>query len=190
MGHLEIEFKTLLSVDDFKRLMHQYFQNSQMISQENIYIDTHDFALRDRRMMLRIRQIQDTYMMTLKKQISHGVLEFDGTIEPPALDTHIEFIPHNILEQLHAHGIDSRALRIQGQLHTYRLEKTIAAGLLVLDKSEYCGIVDYELEFEAHDYDSGKVFFDAFLSSHNIAKLSDIPKSERFYRTLYKEKEA
>lgn len=190
MGHLEIEFKTLLSVKDYKWLMQQYFQTSQMISQENIYIDTDDFALRERRMMLRIRRIEDIYIMTLKKQITHGVLEFDGTIDSPALNTHIDYIPHNILDQFHAHSIDSGALRIQGQLHTYRLEHTIAAGLLVLDKSEYCGIVDYELEFEAHDYDAGKAFFDEFLSDHNIAKRSDIPKSERFYRTLYKEKEA
>ncbi len=190
MGHLEIEFKTLLSVEDYHRLFQQYFMNSQMISQENIYIDTDDFALRERRMLLRVRRIEDTYMMTLKKQISHGVLEFDGTIDSPAPENHIDYIPHNILAHLHAHDIDVDALRIQGQLHTYRLENTIAAGLLVLDKSEYCGIVDYELEFEAHDYEAGKAFFDAFLSTHNIAKLSDIPKSERFYRTLYKEKEA
>lgn len=188
MGHLEIEFKTLLSAEEFNKLLELYFQHSSMISQENIYIDTDDFALRARHMLLRIRRIKDTYMMTLKKQISHGVLEFDGTIDTPSLNNYIDFIPHNILEQLHSHDISIDDLRIQGQLHTNRLEKTIDDGLLVLDKSEYCGITDYELEFEAHEYNAGKAFFKRFLKNHNITERSDIPKSERFYRTLYKEK--
>ena len=188
MGHLEIEFKTLLTAEEFDRLALQHFQESTMISQENIYIDTHDFELRRRRMMLRIRHINDTYIMTLKKPVQSGVLEFDGTIDSPPDKEHVYFIPHNILEQLDAHGVEARDLRIQGQLHTYRLEKIIDAGLLVLDKSEYSGTTDYELEFEAHEFETGKAFFSQFLRTHALVQRSDIPKSERFYRTLYKEK--
>lgn len=188
MSHLEIEFKTLLSLEEFKALRQQYFQHFDEISQKNIYIDTDNFDLRAHRMMLRIRCIDKSYMMTLKKQISHGVLEFDGTINTAQFINPMNDIPQNILEQLIQHAIDVAALRIQGELHTYRLEKKLHKGLLVLDKSEYSGITDYELEFEAHDYNEGRAFFADFLRDNNIVERSDIPKSERFYRTLYKEK--
>ena len=188
MAHLEIEFKTLLNKKTFDRLRDTYFVNASLISQENIYIDTDDFDLRRNRMMLRVRVIDETHIMTLKKPVSGGILEFDGTIEEPINSNLLKQMPQNIADELNAHDIDISALKVQGSLHTERLETAAEVGLLVLDKSTYLNTVDYELEFEAHEYDSGEIYFKQFLERNQIETRSDLPKSERFYRTLYKEK--
>lgn len=188
MPHLEIEFKTLIDYNHFNRLKNRYFLDSTLISQTNIYVDTDDFQIRAQHMMLRVRVIGESYIMTLKKPVSGGILEFDGTIEAPTDKNLVDLIPNNIKEELSKHDINLTGIKVQGELHTERLETTVDAGLLVLDKSAYLDIVDYELEFEAHAYDSGEIYFKQFLVENNIETRSDLPKSERFYRTLYKEK--
>ena len=59
----------------------------------------------------------------------------------------------NILEQ--DFNILENELKVLGNLTTYRLETEYQNELLVLDKSEYLGKTDYELEFEVHSYDEG-----------------------------------
>lgn len=189
MAHLEIEFKTLLDKKTYERLKDTYFLNASLVSQENIYIDSDDFTLRQNHMMLRVRVIGNTHMMTLKKPVSGGILEFDGTIKVQTEHKLLTQIPKNIADALKTHDIDVASLKVQGNLHTERLETAVAAGLLVLDKSTYLNTVDYELEFEAHEYDSGEIYFKQFLEDNHIETRSDLPKSERFYRTMYKEKE-
>ena len=58
-------------------------------------------------------------------------------------------------------------LKVLGNLTTYRLETEYQNELLVLDKSEYLGKTDYELEFEVHSYDEGiqnlKVYFNILI---------------------------
>lgn len=188
MTHLEIEFKTLLDFNTYQRLKDMYFSDSALISQNNIYVDTDAFEIRAQYMMLRLRVINGLYMMTLKKPVSGGILEFDGTIEVPKDNNFSGVVPSEIREQLTLHGIDVDDLKIQGELHTERFETRVNAGLLVLDKSTYLDVVDYELEFEADAFERGQAYFKQFLVDNDIMTKSDLPKSERFYRTLYKEK--
>ena len=52
-------------------------------------------------------------------------------------------------------------------------------GIMYVDRCEYCGTVDYELEFEVTDYDIGANQFDTFLNEHDIPKLATRRKSDR-----------
>ena len=61
-----------------------------------------------------------------------------------------------------------------------RHEITLAEGLLVLDKTTFINdIVDYELEFETKDYETGLVAFKDLLEENNIDKNPAKPKIAR-----------
>ena len=63
---------------------------------------------------------------------------------------------------------------------TLRHEITLAEGLLVLDKTTFINdIVDYELEFETKDYETGLVAFKDLLEENNIDKNPAKPKIAR-----------
>ena len=64
MNHLEIEYKTMLTEDEHKRLL-IFFDHVQPIFQVNYYIDSADFALREARMALRVRTTPDAAELPL-----------------------------------------------------------------------------------------------------------------------------
>ena len=54
MDHLEIEYKTLLTKNEYQQLL-PLFSKIKATKQINYYIDTADFSIRDAKMALRIR---------------------------------------------------------------------------------------------------------------------------------------
>ncbi len=54
-------------------------------------------------------------------------------------------------------------------------------GIMYIDRCEYCGTVDYELEYEVTDYDIGAYQFNTFLNEHAIPKLATRRKSDRAF---------
>ena len=65
MNHLEIEFKTLLTKEEYDSLR-DFFKEQPPIRQTNHYIDTPDQAIRNHQMALRIRTLADRAELTLK----------------------------------------------------------------------------------------------------------------------------
>lgn len=57
----EIEYKQLLTRDEYDALRNEYFNTLKPFTQKNHYIDTPDFALAEHLMALRIREIKDDY---------------------------------------------------------------------------------------------------------------------------------
>ncbi|NGW67928.1 CYTH domain-containing protein, partial [Staphylococcus aureus] len=93
--HLEIEFKTLVSPQDFKRLIdHFAIQKTDFFTQTNHYFDTDDFQLKAQRMGLRIRVLADRGELTLKVPAPEGLLEIN---DPLSLETANHFIKRNHL---------------------------------------------------------------------------------------------
>ena len=75
--HLEIEFKTLVSPQDFKRLIDHFAIQNGLFTQTNHYFDTDDFQLKAQRMGLRIRVLADRGELTLKVPAPEGLLEIN-----------------------------------------------------------------------------------------------------------------
>ena len=74
--HIEIEYKNLLTKQDFERLV-QFFkiESNQFFTQQNHYFDTTDFRLKKSGSALRIREKNETYELTLKQPAAEGKLE-------------------------------------------------------------------------------------------------------------------
>lgn len=186
MSILEIEYKTLLTMDEFKRLDSLY-QHIKPINQTNYYIDTPDFALKSKRLSLRVRTYSDRAELTLKIPQTVGNLEHNQDLtldEVKALKQDFTLPQGLIFEELLAQGVDTNRLGILGHLTTRRREVTLPIGLLAIDSNRYAHITDYELELEVADAEQGEKDFQAFLDQYQITFKYAKSKVARFATTL------
>lgn len=182
----EIEFKQILNQDTYSKIYELYFKNRSPFKQTNFYIDTENFKLKKHQAALRIRVKDDMYEMTLKIPAEVGLTEYNHSVNiEPKLDMSLQLsqLPKdikNILE--HDFNILENELKVLGNLTTYRLETDYQNELLVLDKSEYLGKTDYELEFEVHSYDEGYSKFKSLLQHFNLQHQKPLNKVQRFFQ--------
>lgn len=193
MIETEIEFKNLITSNQFKQIRDSLFIDITPFYQTNFYIDTEDLQIRKNILMLRIRELEDRFVLTLKvPNEAHVITEYHQITDESVLEkTNIDEsdLGADIINVLKERNIDTNTLKIQGQLETIRYERTYKNGLLVLDESQYFGETDYELEFEAKNVSDGKVVFNEILDHYDIQRTEEVVKSERFYRKLVERKD-
>ncbi|WP_066395091.1 CYTH domain-containing protein [Neobacillus mesonae] len=187
--NLEIEFKNMLTKQEYEKLLHTFrIDEKQIFIQENHYFDTPEFALKNIESALRIRRKKDQFEMTLKQPASIGLLETNQQINKDEAAEAIQFgrLPSgkikNILEEK---GISFTAIQYFGSLVTKRVEMKYEIGLLVLDHSLYLNKEDYELEYEVKDYQTGKDAFIKLLQDNRIPERKTMNKIRRFYQEKY-----
>lgn len=185
---LEIEYKNLLTEDEYKRLRQAFdMEQQEPFLQINHYFETSDLQLKANQSALRIREKENTWVLTLKEPHPEGLLETNELLDPKDADTWLKngFGPSEEVEvRLKDMGIDVEQLHYLGQLTTNRIEKKVRNGLLVLDKSQYLGVIDYELEFEVQEKRRGYQDFENLLKEYEISKRETPNKIERFYKLL------
>lgn len=187
MNHLEIEFKTLLTKEEYDSLK-DFFKEQPPIRQTNHYIDTPDQAIRDHQMALRIRTLADRAELTLKVPQEAGHFEYNQAL---TFDQVEYFLSNKKLPQgeiasfLSDLGIPLAALDVWGSLETERREKRIPKGLLAFDRSRYNSIEDYELEMEV-DAASDETYFHEFLKEKQIEYKPAKSKVARLAQSLLK----
>lgn len=190
MTNLEIEYKTLLTLDEFRRLDSLY-QHVKAFEQTNYYLDTPHFDLRTKRLSLRIRTFLDMAELTLKIPQAVGNMEYNQilTLDEARKIRQTVILPEGLIrEKLLEADLDLDQLTILGQLTTRRREVQLDIGLLAIDSNHYAGIKDYELELEVADPDQGKADFDQFLDKHQIDFKYAKSKVARFAVTLKHQK--
>ncbi|MGT2895389.1 CYTH domain-containing protein [Streptococcus entericus] len=188
MTNLEIEYKTLLTIDEFRRLDGLY-QQFKPIQQTNYYIDSADFILKSKRLSLRIRTYVDRAELTLKIPQDIGNLEFNQSLDLETVKSlKQEFIiPDGLIrDKLLEKKVPLDALSILGHLTTRRREVPLDIGLLAIDSNIYADIKDYELELEVTDAEQGLADFERFLDKHQINFKYAKSKVARFASTLKK----
>lgn len=179
---MEIEFKNLLEESEYNQLMEHYNKKSSSVWQANDYFDTPTFELRNHGAALRIREKKSGLVLTLKEPKDDGLLETHVSLsETEAEDLFQYGLIHSneMKSQLENFNLSS-SLEHLGRLETERFEQQLEAGLLVLDKSRYLGVTDYELEFEVTDYATGKQAFEDLLQSNGIPQRQTKNKIVRF----------
>ncbi|MFC4712643.1 CYTH domain-containing protein [Planococcus dechangensis] len=166
---LEIEFKNMLTKEEYVKLLAD--TQKTPISQTNHYFDTPDFQLRGKKSALRIRQIEEHYECTLKTPAPAGNYETTDKLTSAQAEDILkgkQFDAPEVRAELEQLNVSPAALKLIGSLTTYRAEIEYAGGLLVLDHSQYCGIEDFELEYEVTDEASGKEAFFTLLKEKAI----------------------
>ena len=186
MKHLEIEMKTLLSEEEYDRLLAQ-FSEVAPITQRNYYLDTPDFYLRQHKIAMRIRTFDTSAELTIKIPQEVGNMEYNQALtleEANACLEECELPQGLIFDELSNRGVSLSDWVVLGCLTTVRFEKETAIGLMALDKSSYFDIVDYELELEVENGDQGSLDFKEFLQANDIEYKKAPSKLVRFIENM------
>lgn len=160
--NIEIEAKVLIEKEGFEKVKKLYedYANSAYI-QTNYYIDTPDFLLRKNGVGLRIRCFENKYVMTLKTPLSEGLLEKTENItkEEYRLMRDQSIFPENKIKSfIIMLGFEIEQLKILTSLKTERIDIAFESGMFSIDRNEYSGKIDYELEKESNNLKSGEDF--------------------------------
>ena len=186
----ELEKKLLLTEDEYDYLMERFVYESPLIqkpivTQINYYFDTDDFSMNRRNTTCRIRLKGGKYRATMKKHSSGG---------DQSTETEME-----IRNGLESNAFTDMGLKLQGELVTKRcvvFKDTDCE--VVLDKNEYLGHTDYELEVEytqEHEKDAQailNIFRDMLtrrkcflVYKESLKDAPDVPsKSSRFFERM------
>lgn len=175
--NIEIEFKTPLEESKYHELLSLLELENNIFKQTNFYFDTEDLFFRQEKIVLRIRKKGDHfYKITSKSHSDQGAYEQHVLLdETEALD-----MIENGFNTSKYFDYDKK-VKLLGTLDNYRVSTPYKDGELFLDKCEYYGITDYELEYEVDNYEAGKKCFEEFLKIHGIEPKPSIRKSERVY---------
>lgn len=157
---IEIEYKILLTKEIFFHILKDYQdQIKKDYIQTNYYLD-HPL-LQDKKYMLRIREKNQKYELTLKRPVGQHRLETNIDIDIQTKDKilHHQRVDNEIMEILRNEGIDPLELENQFSLTTHRYDIPLKYGMLSLDENDYLDIKDYELEYEVIDEKKGYQHF-------------------------------
>ncbi|EDO1151851.1 CYTH domain-containing protein [Listeria innocua] len=187
---LEIEFRNLLTKEEYDRLIEDFrIKEDDFFEQTNFYLDTADFGLKERNSALRIRQLETQYQLTLKTPEARGLMETTQILaadQASAITDGANIPVGPVRDTLKEIGINHEDLQVFGSLKTIRAEKDYKKGLLVFDKNFYGSISDFDLEYEVSDYVKGKEIFDKLLKEYQITNHPAENKVARFYNHVYK----
>lgn len=173
---LEIEYKNLLTKLEYQNLLEITNLTKENIhEQTNIYFDTKNGILKEKKQGLRIRLLPQKIEFTLKvpQKNSYTYLEITDILNvfdlDKSLEEQIDSSKSEVLNYLANENILVTDLKEIGSLTTKRAEKKLDQNtLLVLDESYYYGVTDYELEMEVLDSAIGQKTFENFLAENNI----------------------
>ncbi|MCR5350187.1 MAG: CYTH domain-containing protein [Acholeplasmatales bacterium] len=171
----EIEFKSFISEDNYNSLLKEFGLENNIFKQINHYFDTDDEKLLKDMIVLRIREKGNNFKLTKKTRGESGNDE-----------THI-LLTKEKAQELLENGFNADIIglpydvKLKAELTTYRCSTPYRNGTIFLDRSEYYGHVDYEIEFEVDDLEQGKQDFYRFLEKHNIPYKESIKKSKRAF---------
>lgn len=137
---VEHEKKLLLTGQEYEALLRYFCPEEPPVRQVNYYFDTPSLLMNRKGITCRIRE-KNGRLSATRKHHKHG--DFDDSLE---LSVPIE----NGLEK---NGFTDAGLVLHGSLTTYRISLVNGNKYrMVLDKNDYLGDTDYELEIE---YDEG-----------------------------------
>lgn len=184
---IEIEFKILLTKDEFQRLLTDLPFPKKAITQTNYYFETDQFHLKNKRCALRIREKNRLFTATLKEPHSEGILEtHDRLTENEAnhwINGNIDYSKPTI-RKLKQKEIPIDKLSYLGKLLTKRRNFKEGDICYFLDCNTYNGKVDYELEIESPSKKKGLRVLRQLIEAYSIKQKHTPNKIERFFQTL------
>ena len=163
-----VEFKSLLTPEEYERLF-QMFTGNQTDVQTNHYFDTPRFSLKALDTSLRVKE-RESLELFMKRKKGYSINELSLPITREQLEEIREtgVIPFPEFQSELTPLIGDQKLINFLSLSTHRLFLQYKNGILFIDKSEYLGVIDYEIEYEATSYHQGKKEFIELINELNI----------------------
>ena len=161
--NIEKEYKILVSEDAFHMIEAQY-NNLQYHKQVNTYYDTLDKKIESVRGAMRIREIHNSYIFTMKLLRGDDLYEYEC---PVSENSSAVFDTLEIKELLHEHGIHGPFYET-ASLTTWRAIVENDDAELCFDKNTYDGKKDFEIEYEYKREHDGLTAFQEILKPANL----------------------
>lgn len=165
---IENEFKIMLTKEQYEKLLTLY-KWDKVIDQTNHYYDNDDLALSALHITVRVREINGKFFLQEKLP---GAAEYSRV----ELEKPLEFLP-DVMGVSDLPGAPSQSIsgiKRLGQLKTTRNVHRFEGGEIDLDKSEYFGKTDYEIEIEFTDEKSARKVLDDIKKKLDIKPNSEI----------------
>lgn len=181
---LEVSFRTLLSKGEYTRLC-EAFKDKPSNLQINYYFDTSRFTLKAAEVVLRVRK-RENYEVTLRRKKGYNKVEITNNITEEEFN---KFVADGIIPSLEIQAEIGELIKGQKilnymSLSTFRIFFPHKHGVLAIDKCEYLGETDYELEFQASTRDLGKKDFVETVKELGIIYKKGETKIKRAYNAL------
>lgn len=180
----DVEFKSLLTEKEYDKLL-KYFSNAKSDFQTNHYFDTKRFSLKALNASLRVRERED-FELTLKRKKGYNTDLKSITISKEEFNELKEtgVVTKEELSNDITNLIKEQKLVNFLSLSTLRFYAPYGSGVINIDKSEYIGIVDYEIEFTGKSYHQGKADFIKIISEFGIQYKKSEKKIKRAFNAL------
>lgn len=138
---IENEFKIMLTEEQYKKLLAKY--DFTTVTQVNYYYDTGELDMSARHTTVRVRELGGNFYLQVK-------LPTDRALSRVELSTELQELPETLSGEVlkSLAEIDFPELKMLGSLKTTRSVWKFDGGEIDLDKSEYFGKTDYEVEIE------------------------------------------
>lgn len=186
---LEIEFKILINFTTYTNILKEYHDYIDITYQQTNYYLSHPI-LDDLQYMLRIREKDETYELTLKQKEKIGNMETTCIITKEIKDqiwNHQE-VNNEIFTILKQYGIDPTTLQYKYSLTTQRTDIILPTGVLSIDQNSYLGTQDYEIEFEVQDYQKGKEAFLKIIEPYKLTYYQNCASKIKRVKEVYSTK--
>ena len=160
MKTIEYEERVLISKNDYEKVIEDVQLSGKKLvhlSIENIYLDNGECFIKNNGWMLRIRTTNNGQKeLTLKiKNPDNSAIEINETLENhKTIDNHIK----GNLENYHEIA----------KLKTDRIEVKYDDYLLVIDRNEYHGIIDYDLEIESNNQEKSRKILENYCEKYHL----------------------
>lgn len=180
----DVEFKSLLTEAEYHKLLN-HFKGAKCDFQTNHYFDTKRFSLKAINASLRVRE-RESLELTLKrkkgyntdiKSVAINKEQFEKLKETGVVED------EEIFDDLEALIKDQKVVNFLS-LSTLRYFIPYGNGILNIDKSEYLGICDYEIEYTGKSYHQGKADFIQIISEFGIQYKKSEKKIKRAFNAL------
>lgn len=138
---IENEFKIMLTEKQYERLLSKY--DFITVTQVNYYYDTGDLEMSARHITVRVRELEGKFFLQIK-------LPTEKALSRVELEKELEALPETLSGELLnslTEG-DYPEVKKLGSLKTTRSVWKFDGGEIDLDRSEYFGKTDYEVEIE------------------------------------------
>lgn len=173
---IEYEIKNLITEEKYLEILDKLTW-SESIKQINYYYDNNEFFYLKNNVTLRIRYIGNKYLFQAKKKYDKYNEEYELVMDdvPNCLKMDLSF-----LELPNVHQED---LFLMGNMITFRRISKFNDMIVCLDKCEYKGLVDYELEVE-YTKNNKLAALKFYMEITRDKKIEMIGKNKRFFKLL------
>lgn len=159
---IENEFKVMLTAEQYEKLLKAY--DFETFTQVNHYFDTDALEMSERHITVRVREMDGKFFLQIKLPTSVNFSRVE-------LSKELEVLPETLsgAELSELSGVECSDVKRLGELKTTRSVWKFDGGEIDLDKSEYFGKTDFELEIEFTNEQAARAVMDEIASRLGIS---------------------